>query len=79
MATFGSLFAGVGGRLMPSTNHFVVFRSDPLCHADLPVRRCATRAEAVALVARLNRRAAAAYGRPRPGKPIPLYFCERAG
>jgi hypothetical protein len=64
---------------MPSTNHFVVFRSDPLCRGDLPVRRCATRAEAVALAARLNRRAAAAYGRPRPGKLVPLYFAERTG
>jgi hypothetical protein len=64
---------------MPSTNLFVVFRSDPLCRGDLPVRRCATKAEAVALAARLNRRAQAAYGRPRPGKLVPLYFAERAG
>jgi hypothetical protein len=64
---------------MPSTNHFVVFRSDPLCHADLPVRRCPTMREARELAARLNRRAQAAYGRPRPGNPTPLYFAERAG
>jgi hypothetical protein len=64
---------------MPSTNPFVVFRSDPLCRGDLPVRRCKTRAEAREVAARLNRRAAAAYGRPRPGRPTPLYFAERAG
>jgi hypothetical protein len=64
---------------MPSTNRFVVYRSDPLCRGDLPVRRCATLAEAVALAARLNRRAQAAYGKPRPGNPTPLYFAERAG
>jgi hypothetical protein len=64
---------------MPSTNLYVVFRSDPLCHADLPVRRCPTMREARELAARLNRRAAAAYGKPRPGKLVPLYFAERAG
>jgi hypothetical protein len=64
---------------MPSTNLYVVFRSDPLCHADLPVRRCPTMREARELAARLNRRAQTAYGRPRPGKLVPLYFAERAG
>jgi hypothetical protein len=58
---------------------YLVLRSDPRCRGDLRVRRCATRAEAVALAARLNRRAAAAYGRPRPGHPTPLYFAERTG
>jgi hypothetical protein len=58
---------------------YLVLCSDPRCRGDLRVRRCATKAEAVALAARLNRRAAAVYGRPRPGKVVPLYFAERAG
>jgi NADH:ubiquinone oxidoreductase subunit B-like Fe-S oxidoreductase len=58
---------------------YLVLRSDPVLPVDVPVRRCATRAEAVALAARLNRRVQAAYGRPRPGKLVPLYFAERAG
>jgi hypothetical protein len=58
---------------------YLVLRSDPRCRDDVRVRRCATKAEAVALAARLNRRAQAAYGRPRPGKLVPLYFAERAG
>jgi hypothetical protein len=64
---------------MPSTNLYVVFRSDPACRGDLPVRRCPTMREAREMAARLNRRAQAAYGRPRPGKVVPLYFAERAG
>jgi hypothetical protein len=64
---------------MSSARPFLVLRSDPLCRGDLPVRRCPTMREAREMAARLNRRVQVAYGRPRPGKLVPLYFAERTG
>jgi hypothetical protein len=56
---------------------YVVYVSDR--RRDRRVRRYPTRTRAELLARRLNAELIRRYGRPWPGKPIPLAFVEREG
>lgn len=57
---------------------YAIYLSDPAAADDRLVGYEVTKESARRTVRELNRAALARYGRPTPGRPVPLYFLARA-